>query len=284
MAVALSRAGLAQIGRGVVVPSHGPCDLSPGIVHFGVGNFHRAHQAVYLDELFAQGLDRDWGVVGTGVRDSDAAMRRDLITQDLLTTVVAQEAHASEARVTAPMTAFVDPSDIPAILGALADPRTRIVSLTVTEGGYYVDPATQTFDAAHPDIAADAASRLAKPRTAFGLIAAALLRRRAVGVTPFTVMSCDNLPGNGHVTENAVAGLTELVDPSAARWIRETVAFPNGMVDRITPATSDRERDVLRADFGVDDLRPVFCEGFRQWVLEERFPAGRPRLETGRVY
>jgi mannitol 2-dehydrogenase len=279
MAVPLSRAGLAELGRKVAVPNYGPGELSPGIVHIGIGNFHRAHQAVYLDELFAQGLDRDWGIVGTGVRVSDAEMRQDLLAQDLLTTVVAQEAASSEARVIAPMVGFVAPRDRQGILDALADARTRIVSLTVTEGGYYVDPATQAFDAAHPDIVADAGSGLREPRTAFGLIAAALLRRRANGLAPFTVMSCDNLPGNGHVTENAVAGLTGLVNRADAAWIRDSVAFPNAMVDRITPATSDRERALLRDAFGVEDRRPVFCEGFRQWVLEDRFPAGRPQLE-----
>jgi mannitol 2-dehydrogenase len=279
MATRLTRALLGDLGGAVAVPRHRPEDLSPGIVHIGVGNFHRAHQAVYLDELFDRGLDRDFAIVGTGVRDTDAAMRHDLLAQDLLTTVVAQEAASSQARVTAPMVDFVEPGDTRAILAALTDPRTRIVSLTVTEGGYYVDPATQAFDAAHPEIAADVAGALARPKTAFGLVASALLSRRAAGLAPFTVMSCDNLPGNGHVTMNAVVGLTERVNPADAAWIRANVAFPNGMVDRITPATSDRERTLLADAFGIEDSRPVFCEGFRQWVLEDHFPAGRPRLE-----
>lgn len=279
MAVALSRAGLGGIAGSVSVPCYGRDTLSPGIVHFGIGNFHRAHQAAYLDELFEAGLDRDWAILGTGVRAEDAVMGSELAAQDFLTTVVAQEAGFARARVTGAMIGFIDPADRVAILRRLADQRTRIVSLTVTEGGYYVDPATQAFDANHPEIAADAADGLADPKTAFGLIAMALLRRRAAGLAPFAVMSCDNLPGNGHVAENAVAGLVELVNPADARWIREAVAFPNAMVDRITPATSERERRSLREEFGIDDRRPVFCEDFRQWVLEDRFPAGRPRLE-----
>lgn len=279
MAVTLSRARLAEIGSAAARPRYGPQDLSAGIVHFGVGNFHRAHQACYLDELFESGLDRDWAIIGTGVQEGDAAMGRDLAAQDFLTTVVAQEATSSQARITGAMIDFIPPGDRAALLARLVDARTRIVSLTVTEGGYYVDPATQAFDANHPDIVADAADRLASPKTAFGLIGAALLQRRAAGLQPFTVMSCDNLPGNGHVAENAVAGLVELVDRADAQWIRESVAFPNGMVDRITPATSERERAALRGDFGIEDRRPVFCEDFRQWVLEDRFPAGRPRLE-----
>lgn len=279
MTVALSRARLGEIGSAVARPRYQPQDLTAGIVHFGVGNFHRAHQAVYLDELFDGGSDRDWAIIGTGVREGDAEMGRDLAAQDFLTTVVAQEAASSQARITGSMIGFIPPGDAGAILQRLVDSRTRIVSLTVTEGGYYVDPATQAFDADHPDIAADAADRLGHPKTAFGLIAAALLQRRAAGISPFTVMSCDNLPGNGHVTQNAVAGLAELVSRSDAQWIREAVAFPNGMVDRITPATSGRERAALSADFGIDDARPVYCEDFRQWVLEDHFPAGRPRLE-----
>jgi len=279
MAVRLSRATLGQLGPSIGVPSYRRDKLSPGIVHIGVGNFHRAHQAAYLDELFERGRDHDWAIIGTGVRESDAEMGRDLAAQDLLTTVVTQEAERSQARVTGAMIDFVTPGDSAAIIERLVDPRTRIVSLTVTEGGYYIDPATQAFDPGHPDIVADAADRLASPKTAFGLIAAGLLRRRAAGLHPFTVMSCDNLPGNGHVTADAVAGLVGLIAPADARWIRESVAFPSGMVDRITPATSDRERQTLREDFGIADSRPVFCEDFRQWVLEDHFPAGRPRLE-----
>ncbi|MCR4521608.1 MULTISPECIES: mannitol dehydrogenase family protein [Bosea] len=279
MAVRLSRATLGQLGPSVGIPGYRRDDLSPGIVHIGVGNFHRAHQAAYLDELFERGLDHDWAIIGTGVRESDAEMGRDLAAQDFLTTVVTQEAGSSQARVTGAMIDFVPPGDTAAIIARLVDPHTRIASLTVTEGGYYIDPATQAFDPSHPDIVTDAVDRLAAPKTAFGLIAAGLLRRRAAGLPPFTVMSCDNLPGNGHVTADAVAGLVDLIDRNDASWIRDSVAFPNGMVDRITPATSERERQSLREDFGIADSRPVFCEGFRQWVLEDHFPAGRPRLE-----
>ena len=173
---------------------------------------------------------------------------------------------------------FVKPFDVATMLDLLARPAIRIVSLTVTEGGYYISPATQQFDPAHPDIVHDATHADA-PKTAFGLIVAGLRRRRRAGVAPFTVMSCDNIPGNGHVTENAVAGLAELADPELARWIRAHVAFPNSMVDRITPATTDRERAILRDRYGLEDNWPVFCEEFRQWVVEDKFPAGRPALE-----
>ncbi|HVP99323.1 MAG TPA: mannitol dehydrogenase family protein [Roseiarcus sp.] len=279
MSVKLSAAALDRLPSGVAKPAYDRAALTPGILHVGVGNFHRAHQAVYLDDLFSSGRDLDWALIGAGVREYDVDMRAKLAAQDWLTTVVEQEAHRSTARVTGSMINFVRPFDVAAMLDALARPAIRIVSLTVTEGGYCIDPATQKFNPAHPEIAYDVANFDA-PKSAFGLIAAGLKRRRAAGVAPFTVMSCDNIPGNGHVCENAVAGLAQAVDPGFAAWIRKTVAFPNSMVDRITPATTDRERAIVRDHYGVDDEWPVFCEEFRQWVIEDRFPAGRPALET----
>jgi mannitol 2-dehydrogenase len=279
MSVKLSLAALAKLPAGIHAPNYQRSALSAGMVHIGVGNFHRAHQAVYLDDLFGAGRDHDWAIVGAGVREPDIAMREKLSQQDWLTTVVEQEAGATNVRVTGAMIDFLKPFDVAATLSMLARPEIRIVSLTVTEGGYYISPATQRFDPAHPDMVYDA-RHADQPRTAFGLIAAGLKRRRAAGVQPFTVMSCDNIPGNGQVTENAVAGLAELSDAELAAWIREGVAFPNSMVDRITPATSDRERAILEQTYGLEDHWPVFCEEFRQWVVEDKFPAGRPSLET----
>ena len=278
MTIKLSAAALSQLPGNVSAPKYARADLKPGVFHIGVGNFHRAHQAVYLDELFNLGLSRDWAIVGTGVRPADAAMRDALKSQDWYTTVVEQEAHLSQAHVTGAMIDFVAPGDTAAILTEMVKPEIRIVSLTITEGGYYISPATQSFDPDHPDIVSDAGNFEA-PKTAFGLIAQALKRRRAAGVKPFTVMSCDNIPGNGHVTENAVAGLAQKVDAELAEWIRHNVAFPNSMVDRITPATGDRERKLLTDNWGVEDSWPVFCEEFKQWVLEDHFCNGRPELE-----
>jgi mannitol 2-dehydrogenase len=280
--VGLRRAALGRLPRNVAAPRYDPAALCPGIVHVGVGNFHRAHQAVYLDELFAQGRGHDFGIVGAGIRDADRAMRAALAKQDWLTTVVEQDGGQTHARVTASMTGFVDPADPRALVEAMADPATRIVSLTVTEGGYCVDAATGRFDAAHPDIVADAASAREprSPRTAFAPIVAALALRRGEGRDAFTVMSCDNLPGNGDAARAAVVGLAARIDEALARWIDERASFPNAMVDRITPATTEAQRAILRERFGVDDARPVFCETFRQWVLEDRFCAGRPPLEA----
>lgn len=278
MPIEVSADDLPEIAGKAGVPHYDRSALTAGIVHFGVGNFHRAHQAVYLDDLFNLGLDHDWALVGAGVRLNDIDMRSKLQAQDYLTTVVEQEADKTSARVTGSMVDFLPIGDLAAVSEALADPKIRIVSLTVTEGGYYIDPASQRFDQNHPDIVADSASPEA-PRTVFGLILLGLQLRKERGLAPFTVMSCDNIPGNGHVTQNAVAGLAELINPALAQWVREAVAFPNGMVDRITPATGQRERDVLEKDFGIVDAWPVFCEEFKQWVLEDNFPAGRPALE-----
>lgn len=269
----------SRLGPDVAVPAYARADLRPGIVHVGLGNFHRAHQAVYLDDLFNRGLGHDWAIVGAGVRAGDGAMRDRLAAQDWLTTVVELDPAAHGARVTGVMTDFLPVvSGNGPLVAAMSDPATRIVSLTVTEGGYYIDAATGHFDPTHPDIVADVANPQA-PGTVFGAIIAALRQRRAAGIAPFTVMSCDNLPGNGHVTQAAVQGLAALVDPDLAAWITGEVAFPNAMVDRITPATGPREIAMLATEFGIDDASPVFCEPFRQWVMEDRFTLGRPALE-----
>jgi mannitol 2-dehydrogenase len=282
MSTKLSTAAVDRFRDNVARPNYSRASLKSGILHFGVGNFHRAHQAVYLDDLFNMGVDRDWAIVGAGVLPQEASGRQKLAEQDWLTTVVEQDSGHMEARVTGAMIDFLPPGDSAAIIAKLADPAIRIVSLTITEGGYFIDPASGTFNPEHPSITADAKGPN-DPKTVFGLILAGLLRRREAGIQPFTVMSCDNIPHNGQVTADAVVGLARLIDPEFADWVERNVAFPNGMVDRITPATTDRERDILRREFGVEDNWPVFCEPFRQWVLEDRFPAGRPALEKAGV-
>ncbi len=275
----LSLASLSELPSNVARPNYRREQMSPGIIHIGTGNFHRAHQAVYLDDLFNAGRDLDWGIVGAGFRPPDSAMRRALAAQDWLTTVVEMEAGSSTARVTGAMIDFLPVGqDGRAMVAALADPRIRIVSLTVTEGGYCTDPAAGAFDPDHPDIKADLAHP-DQPSHVFGTLVAALKARREAGIRPYTVMSCDNLPGNGHVASGAVTGFAALTDPDLAAWIENEVAFPNSMVDRITPATTDHERETLRERFGIEDAWPVFCEPFRQWVMEDRFCNGRPALE-----
>ncbi len=279
MAERLSLGVLPELDAHVAVPAYARSALRAGILHFGIGNFHRAHLQVYLDRLFNAGRDLDWAIVGAGVTPHDVKMRDALGGQDWLSTVVEQSAARSEARVTGVMTDFLPPMDGEAIVARMRDPAIRIVSLTVTEGGYFIDPATGAFDPTNPAIRADVAAPDAA-KTVFGLILTGLRSRREAGVPAFTVLSCDNIPHNGTVTRNAVAGLAAMRDPDLADWVRDAVAFPNGMVDRIAPATSARERGITATDFGIEDAWPVFCEDFIQWVVEDRFPAGRPAFET----
>ncbi|MCP1199405.1 mannitol dehydrogenase family protein [Notoacmeibacter sp. MSK16QG-6] len=277
MAVRLNMSALPHI-ESADVPSYDRSALKPGILHIGVGNFHRAHQAVYLDRLFETGRDHDWAFCGAGLMPFDTKVHEVLASQDFLSTTVAQEADSTTARVTGPMVEFVVPEDPQAIVDRLADPAIRIVSLTITEGGYFLN-ADGHFNATHPAIVADAKSP-DKPSTVFGVIVKALQARRDAGQKPFTVMSCDNLPHNGRIAREAVTGLAGSFDRELADWIENHVAFPNAMVDRITPATGERERQMVREMFDIEDEWPVFCEQFSQWVLEDKFVNGRPALET----
>lgn len=273
----LSLATLSDLPATVATPLYRRDDLSPGIVHIGVGNFHRAHQAVYLDRLFNLGRDHDWAIIGAGVKSFDAEKRAALREQDWLTTVVEMDPSGYAARVTGAMIDFC-PVEAAGLIAQLADPAIRIVSLTITEGGYFVDATTGGFNAAHPEIRHDA-EHPEHPETVFGLLLAGLARRRAAGVAPFTILSCDNLPENGHVTRAAVLGLAGLISADLHDWVAENVAFPGSMVDCITPATSAREIAMVADRFGIADAAPVVCEPFRQWVMEDNFPQGRPGLE-----
>lgn len=277
--IPLSRNSLSRLPETVQRPSYQRTQQSAGIVHIGVGNFHRAHQAIYLDDLFNRGKALDWAIVGAGVRPGDVRMRSALEQQDWLYTVVEAEDGHKQARVNGAMIDFVPvESNNQALIAQMQLPQTRIVSLTVTEGGYCINPATGLFDPDHPEIRADARTP-AQPQSVFGAILRGLQLRRETGLAPFTVLSCDNLPSNGEVTRNAVLGLANLYDPELAKWIADEVAFPSGMVDRITPATSERERKILGELFDLQDNWPVFCEPFRQWVLEDHFTLGRPPFE-----
>ncbi|MEL6751772.1 MAG: mannitol dehydrogenase family protein, partial [Pseudomonadota bacterium] len=277
MTVPLSNATLCSLPDTGSAPTYDRSALSRGILHIGLGNFHRAHQAVYLHRLFETGQDHDWAIVGASLRENDRAVRDDLEEQDWLTTVVELEPGNLSARVTGSMIDYVDIS-ASAVIAAMADPAIRIVSLTITEGGYFVDATTGGFDSDDAEICHDAAHPEA-PRTVFGCLLSALRQRRDAGAQPFTIMSCDNLPENGHVARNSVLGLARLQDTDLAEWIEANVAFPNSMVDCITPATSQREIDMVAETFGIDDKRPVACEPFRQWVMEDTFSNGRPALD-----
>ncbi len=276
--IPLSEASLGALPPNVLVPRYDRSALTPGIVHIGLGNFHRAHQAWYLHRLFNMGLCHDWAVIGAGVRPHDAAQRDRLLAQDGLSTLIELAPSGKSAEVCGSMIDYVPvESANGALIERMADPAIRIVSLTVTEGGYFIDPATGMFDADHPDIRHDAANPHA-PRTVFGAMVEALRRRRRAGDGPFTGQSCDNLQNNGSVLRRTTVSLARMSDPDLADWIDDACSFPNSVVDCIVPATGPEQTALVR-EFGIDDAVPVTHEDFRQWVIEDDFCAGRPDLE-----
>jgi mannitol-1-phosphate/altronate dehydrogenase len=259
--LSLCEATLRVHASHVRVPTYDRSALTPGIVHLGVGAFHRAHQAVYLDDLAERGVNT-WGVVGVALRRR--ATKEALEPQDGLFTVVARGPRGDDARVIGSLLRVLfAPEEPEAVLDALADPRTRVVTLTVTEEGYDV----------RPDL-----TRPHRQRTPLGLLAAALDRRRRLGRGPFTVVSCDNVPRNGATTRAALLAFAEASNPDLADWIAREVAFPSSMVDRITPATTAEAVADVAHRFGIDDRWPVMTEPFSQWVVEDDFCNGRPPL------
>src|SRR3954447_1484034 len=279
----LCNANLASLDPEVATPAYDRSQVRVGIVHLGVGGFHRAHEAMYLDRLMNAGLASDWGICGVGVLPSDRPMAEALAAQDHLYTLVVKHPDGTlEPRVVGSIVDYLfAPDDPGTVLDRLADPGIRIVSMTITEGGYHIHPVTGRFEAADDDIKADLAPG-AVPRTSFGLLTEALSRRRQRGILPFTVVSCDNIQGNGGVARRSLSAFADLREPGLGEWIRREVAFPNSMVDRITPATTDADRAELAGRFGVVDQWPVVCESFAQWVLEET-PGERPPWEQAGV-
>jgi mannitol 2-dehydrogenase len=276
---ALADGAVAQPPAAVELPRYDRSAVTASIMHFGVGGFHRAHQAMYLDGVLAGGETR-WGICGVGVLASDRAMRDALTAQDYLYTLVQKHSDGTyEARVIGSIVDYLyAPDDPDAVIARLADPATEIASFTITEGGYAISDVTGRFDPEAPEVAADLRPGVT-PRSVFGLVVAGLARRRAAGLRPFTILSCDNLPGNGALAREAFVSFARLLEPELGDWIDSEVRFPNSMVDRITPVTTDEDRRALHERFGVEDRWPVVCEPFTQWVLEDSFSGERPPLE-----
>ncbi|WP_292396442.1 mannitol dehydrogenase family protein [Mesorhizobium sp.] len=279
----LSNSTLQALPAPVAVPRYGRNQIVPGIVHLGVGAFHRAHQAAYIDDCLAAG-ETGWGIVGVSLRRADT--RDALAPQDGLYSLAVRSSDSESLRVVGSIPSMlVAPEDPGAVLTALTDPRTLIVTLTITEKAY-LRAAGGGLDAAHPDIVHDLANPQL-PRTAHGFLVESLARRRAAGIQPFTVLCCDNLPANGAtlhrlLVEFAALRGTRLAasgDADLARHIADEVAFPSSMVDRIVPATTDGDRARISSQLGVEDAWPVMTEPFCQWVVEDDFPAGRPAWE-----
>jgi len=262
------------------VPAYDRDLVTASVVHFGVGGFHRAHQAMYHDRLMNEGAALDWGICGAGVMPADRRMQEVLDAQDGLYTLVLKHSDGTyEPRVIGSIVEYLfAPDDPEAVIEKMAAQSTRIVSLTITEGGYNINDVTGEFDVTNPEVIHDLQPD-AVPQTTFGLITEALRRRRRRGLAPFTVMSCDNLQDNGLLSRRVFTAFARLRDPELGEWVESEVRFPNSMVDRITPVTTDADRAEVRERFGIEDRWPVVCEPYTQWVLEDAFTDGRPRYD-----
>ncbi|WP_421904608.1 mannitol dehydrogenase family protein [Mameliella sp.] len=269
---------LDQLAQGVRRPGYDPAAHGPGIVHIGLGAFHKAHQALYTDDALAS-AGGDWRITGVSLRSLEPAA--ELTPQNGLYTLIERGVVGSTARIIGAIDRALSLStDRRAVLDALCDPATRIVSLTVTEKGYGIDRATGGIDRSHPAIAADLADP-DDPQGVAGLLVWALAQRRQAGTPPFTVLCCDNLPENGTLVRSLLVDFARQTAPDLADHIATDVAFPSTMVDRITPARTEATLALAREMTGVEDRGAIECESFRQWVIEDRFPYGRPAWEAG---
>lgn len=280
MAINLPQAVTGSYNGPAHLPTYDRSTVRAGIVHFGVGGFHRSHQAFYLDQLLERGLADEWGICGVGVLENDSKMRDVVQNQQGLYTLLEKSPDGTIAgRVIGSMVEYLyAPDDPTAVIEKLAQPEIRIVTLTITEGGYNLEPATKEFDATNEVIQAEAAGEGA-PRTHFRFLHEGLKLRRERGLEPFTIATCDNIQGNGEIARTTLVQYIALSDKEFAAWVSENVEFPNSMVDRITPVTADEDREIARERFGLEDAWPVPAESFIQWVLEDTFPQGRPPLE-----
>ncbi len=278
--VKLNEQSLLRLPDPVRIPRYDRSEITHGIVHFGVGGFHRAHQALYMDNYLEQNPGSDWSICGVGLLEFDSKMRDALHSQDCLYTLVERSPEGDDARVIGSITQYLfAPDDREAVIETLADPQCRIVTLTITEGGYYVVEGSGEFDVNHPTIQHDLQNP-DQPYGVYGFLTAALDRRRQRGMAPFTVLSCDNIQGNGDMVGNMLTTFAKLQNPELGDWIAENVAFPNCMVDRITPATTPGDLQMVADQFEIDDAWPVVAEPFTQWVVEDRFCNGRPQWES----
>jgi mannitol 2-dehydrogenase len=278
--VPLNRAALARLQPPVRVPRFDPARVTPGIVHLGLGGFHRAHMARYTHNLMEVQSDAiGWGIVGAGLMPADRRMQESLAPQDNLYTLVERSAVEETVTVIGSLAGVVFAGESSAaLMDAIDRPAIRIVSLTVTEHGYCLNRSTKRLDPDHTLIRADLAHP-DRPSSAIGIIVEAYRRRRESGVPPFTALSCDNIQHNGTVLQEAVLALAGLRDSKLADWIAANASFPSTMVDRITPVTAETDVAALAQRYGIIDRWPVFSELFTQWVIEDRFPQGRPAWE-----
>lgn len=278
--IPLNQENLHRLPDNIMRPTYDRSRLKTPIVHIGVGGFHRSHEAYYTDALMNMDGSQDWGICGVGLRDADRKMRDILKEQNFLYTLIVRHPDGKvENRVIGSLIDFMISVDDPmAVIEKMAHEETKIVSLTITEGGYNFNPASGEFEFDHPDVQHDLENP-DSPRLVFGYLTAALKKRRDAGLAPFTVQSCDNIQHNGDMTKKMLLAFADRQDPELATWISDTVCFPNAMVDRITPATTPDDIEYLKTTVGVGDQWPVTCEPFCQWVIEDNFSNNRPQWE-----
>jgi len=276
----LNETNVSKIAEQLRCPTYNRASLKTGIVHIGVGGFHRSHQAYYVHQLLEKHGASDWGICGVGLRAADRSMADVLKKQDGLYTLVTQHPNGEVvSEVIGAIKEYLLAGDAPQlVIDKMAHPDTKIVSLTITEGGYNFNPATGDFNFDNPDIQQELANPN-DPKTVYGYLTAALRKRRNNGLPPFTILSCDNIQHNGDVARKMVLAFTKEQDPELANWIAKEVGFPNSMVDRITPITTSENIHYLKREYDLEDEWPVVCEPFIQWVIEDNFSSGRPSLE-----
>lgn len=279
--IPLTQETLSHVSGIIETPTYDRSQIRTGIVHIGVGGFHRAHQAYYLHQLMGKGQAFQWGICGVGLREGDRKIAAILKKQDYLYSLI--QKHPNGKIETSVIGSIIDfllgPDDPQAVINKMAAPESKIVSLTITEGGYNIDSATGEFDSTNEDIQHDL-HHPQQPKTVFGYLAAALRKRFQEGIPAFTIQSCDNIQHNGDVTRKMLLAFVDQQDPELAQWIRKEVSFPNAMVDRITPVTSGSDLDYIQTELGIQDEWPVTCEPYCQWVIEDHFSNGRPAWET----
>jgi len=276
----LNKTNISKIGNQISVPTYDSKHFKTGIVHIGVGGFHRSHQAYYIHQLIQKNEITDWGICGIGLREADRNMANILKAQDCLYTLVTQHPDGKvDSEVIGSIKEYLLAVDTPqSVIDKMADPDTKIVSLTITEGGYNFNPTTGDFNFENPDIQHDL-THSKEPKTVYGYLTAALRKRHADGNKAFTILSCDNIQHNGDMARKMVLAFAKKQDATLADWIEKEVGFPNGMVDRITPVTTPEITKYLETNNGLIDQWPVVCEPFIQWVIEDTFSNGRPQLE-----
>ena len=277
----LNSSNLSAISERVAVPNYNRENITTGVVHVGVGGFHRAHEAMYIDQLLEDVANANWGICGVALLNFDQKIYNVLKEQDGLYTLVIKELDGTLTKeVIGSITEYLFAPDSPkAVIEKMADKATKIITLTITEGGYNLNEATGEFNYENPTIIHDK-NNLAEPKTIFGYLTQALALRKENNNGPITILSCDNIEGNGHVTKKMLLSYIAFAQPDLLPWIESNVSFPNSMVDRITPATIPSDIALLLETSGIEDQWPVVCESFQQWVIEDDFIAGRPNLEA----